>query len=335
MKAAVVNGPSGPEVLRIENRPVPIPRAGEVLIRVKAFGLNRSELFTRQDHSPGVSFPRVLGVEATGLVAEAPRVRARARTDGRDGDGRLGAQVRQRLPFRRVRSISPARDRGGGRSCRAHPLKSARPPSSSASSLDGGRQLTVAREDGVDFYGWHSPLGEKTHETTGETVGSGSGYREAFASRRCAVVTTGFYEWPPVKGNAPTFYHRADDGLVLLGDLSQRPKGGDTHARFTVLTTKPNALVARVHDRMPLILPVRRLDEWLGAEPADAVGLIGPAPEDALVATAVSKHVNSVRNDDPECVLPAERGPELTLQRTASRRSEQGSADLRNGVLGA
>ena len=136
----------------------------------------------------------------------------------------------------------------------------------------------------------------------GENVGSGAGYRGAFASRRCAVVTDGFYEWPG-KGLAPFLFRRADDGLVLLGGLFQRPKGDEVHPRFTVLTTRPNALVARVHDRMPVILPVERLDQWLTAEPAEAVALIGPAPEDALVATAVSKHVNRVRNDDPECVV--------------------------------
>ena len=72
MKAAVIHEPGGPEVLKIESRAIPIPQAGEVLIRVKAFGLNRSELFTRQDLSPGVVFPRVLGIEAVGLVEEAP-----------------------------------------------------------------------------------------------------------------------------------------------------------------------------------------------------------------------------------------------------------------------
>lgn len=140
----------------------------------------------------------------------------------------------------------------------------------------------------------------------GENVGRGAGYRDAFTSRRCAVVTDGFYEWPPPKGSAPTFYHRADDGLVLLGGLFQRPNGADTHARFTVITTRPNALVARVHDRMPLILPVERLDEWLDAGPADAARMIGPAPEGALVAAPVSKHVNSPRNDDQLCVAPTE-----------------------------
>ncbi len=72
MKAAVIYGPGGPDVLKIESRPIPTPKRGEVLIRVKAFGLNRSELFTRQGLSPGVKFPRILGIEAAGLVEQAP-----------------------------------------------------------------------------------------------------------------------------------------------------------------------------------------------------------------------------------------------------------------------
>jgi len=72
MKAAVIYEPGLPEVLKIERWPVPKPDRGEVLIRVKAFGLNRSELFTRQGYSPGVRFPRILGIEAVGLVEEAP-----------------------------------------------------------------------------------------------------------------------------------------------------------------------------------------------------------------------------------------------------------------------
>ena len=57
MKAAVIREPGAPEVLKIENLPIPAPKQGEVLIRVKACGLNRSELFTRQGHSPDVKFP--------------------------------------------------------------------------------------------------------------------------------------------------------------------------------------------------------------------------------------------------------------------------------------
>src|SRR5271170_6923655 len=72
MKAAVIHEAGGPEVFKIEDLPIPAPKSGEVLIRVKAFGLNRSELFTRQGHSPSVKFPRVLGIEATGVVEAAP-----------------------------------------------------------------------------------------------------------------------------------------------------------------------------------------------------------------------------------------------------------------------
>jgi NADPH:quinone reductase-like Zn-dependent oxidoreductase len=73
MKAVVIHQPGGPEVLRVESIPIPAPQAGQVLIRVKAFGINRSEMFTRQGHSPGVKFPRVLGIEAVGVVEKAPR----------------------------------------------------------------------------------------------------------------------------------------------------------------------------------------------------------------------------------------------------------------------
>jgi NADPH:quinone reductase-like Zn-dependent oxidoreductase len=72
MKAAVIYKAGGPEVLEIESRPIPTPKNGQVLIRIKAFGLNRSELFTRQGHSPNVKFPRILGIEAVGLIEQAP-----------------------------------------------------------------------------------------------------------------------------------------------------------------------------------------------------------------------------------------------------------------------
>jgi NADPH:quinone reductase-like Zn-dependent oxidoreductase len=71
MKAVVIHQAGGPEVLNLENRPIPALKPGWVLIRVRAFGLNRSELFTRQGHSPNVQFPRILGIEAVGEIVEA------------------------------------------------------------------------------------------------------------------------------------------------------------------------------------------------------------------------------------------------------------------------
>jgi NADPH:quinone reductase-like Zn-dependent oxidoreductase len=69
MRAAVCVRAGGPEVLEIHERPVPAVREGWSLVQVKGAGLNRSELRTRQGHSPSVTFPRVLGIECVGVVA--------------------------------------------------------------------------------------------------------------------------------------------------------------------------------------------------------------------------------------------------------------------------
>jgi len=69
MRAAVCAGAGGPEVLELRELPVPAVREGWSLVQVKGAGLNRSELRTRQGHSPNVTFPRVLGIECVGIVA--------------------------------------------------------------------------------------------------------------------------------------------------------------------------------------------------------------------------------------------------------------------------
>jgi NADPH:quinone reductase-like Zn-dependent oxidoreductase len=72
MRAILLDAPGPPDALTIRELPVPKPAAGWVLIEVKAFGLNRSELHTRQGLASGVTLPRVLGIEAAGVVAQCP-----------------------------------------------------------------------------------------------------------------------------------------------------------------------------------------------------------------------------------------------------------------------
>lgn len=111
MRAVVLDAPGLPEALQIRDRPVPTPQAGQVLIKVRAFGLNRSELHTRLGLSHGVSFPRVLGIEATGTVVACPggeystgqQVAALMGGMGRTFDGGYAeftcVPVRQVVPF--------------------------------------------------------------------------------------------------------------------------------------------------------------------------------------------------------------------------------------------
>jgi NADPH:quinone reductase-like Zn-dependent oxidoreductase len=72
MRAIVLDAPGPTQALVIRELPIPVPPPGWVLIRVRAFGLNRSELHTRLGLAEGVTFPRVLGIEATGVVADCP-----------------------------------------------------------------------------------------------------------------------------------------------------------------------------------------------------------------------------------------------------------------------
>jgi NADPH:quinone reductase-like Zn-dependent oxidoreductase len=111
MKAAVIYEAGRPEVLKIEQRPIPKPKNGEVLIRVNAFGINRSELFTRRGQSPDVKFPRILGIEAVGVVEEAPgnelpkgaTVMTAMGGMGRQFDGRYAEYTR--VPVSQVQAV--------------------------------------------------------------------------------------------------------------------------------------------------------------------------------------------------------------------------------------
>jgi NADPH2:quinone reductase len=111
MIAVVLEGPGPVEALRLTDLPVPVPEPGWVLIEVKATGLNRSELHTRTGLAQGVTFPRVPGIEATGVVAACPggelavgtQVAAMMGGMGRTFDGGYAeytcVPVRQVVPF--------------------------------------------------------------------------------------------------------------------------------------------------------------------------------------------------------------------------------------------
>lgn len=124
-----------------------------------------------------------------------------------------------------------------------------------------------------------------------------------FAHARCLVPVDGFFEWSGDKGaRVPHWFHPAQPHslLLLAGVYGEGPEGFD----FTVLTTKPNAAVAKVHDRMPVVIPTELADQWLRGDQDEALSLVKPAPDDLLVDTVVSTRANSARNDDPECLLP-------------------------------
>ncbi len=150
-----------------------------------------------------------------------------------------------------------------------------------------------------------------------ESAPSRPAFREAFEKRRCIVPADGFFEWSGTKeARRANWYHASDGDLLLFAGLyeSWRNPQADAYQRtFTILTTTANEIVEPVHDRMPVILPPERLDDWLHIPSTDPAAyaksvreLLRPADARVLVASAVSPRVNSVANDDAACLAPAD-----------------------------
>lgn len=93
--------------------------------------------------------------------------------------------------------------------------------------------------------------------------------------------------------------------FCFAGLWEPREREGQSRPTFTILTTTPNEVVAKVHDRMPVIVQPQHFDMWLGkAVPDPAV--FEPFPAEETVAVPVSTRVNSPRNDDASLITPVE-----------------------------
>ena len=143
-----------------------------------------------------------------------------------------------------------------------------------------------------------------------ESAAERPAFREAFRKRRCLIPATGFYEWEKRPGEKPRpWLFRMQDGSVFgfAGLWEPAPEPGG-RATCLILTTEPNGLAEKVHDRMPVILPREAYGAWLDPAADDARALtvlLEPFPDAPMTAYPVSTSVNSPANDDPSCVAPA------------------------------
>ncbi len=166
-------------------------------------------------------------------------------------------------------------------------------------------------------WGFPSPRGPMINARS-ETMHLRPTFREAVWSRRCGVVANGFLEWSGPKGaRQPYWFHRPDNAPFVFAGLyvdDFNPDSGEVSRRFTVLTTRPNPIVATHHDRMPVILDAPGSDAWLRCSPStrtpEAVNelreRLQPIADTWLVSTAVSRRVNDVANDDAQCLAPVD-----------------------------
>lgn len=143
------------------------------------------------------------------------------------------------------------------------------------------------------------------------TVAHNPMFRRAIRQQRCLVPADGFYEWRKQEsGKTPMRFTLNNEGLFAFAGIYEygpATENGQPEASVCILTTRPNALVAPVHDRMPVILRRKLEDLWLNPEvtdPEDLTAAFEPYPVEAMRAYEVGRLVNSPRNDRPECIQP-------------------------------
>lgn len=170
------------------------------------------------------------------------------------------------------------------------------------------RNVTLMRWGLIPFWAKDPSIGAKTINGMSETAATKPAFREAMQKRRCLVPADGFYEWARTgpKEKQPYNFGMADGALFAFAGLWDRWRdaSGNKILSFTILTTRPNALVANIHDRMPAILRREDYEIWLDpgiANPAKVADLLAPFDARQMRKYPVSSRVNSVKNDDPQC----------------------------------
>ena len=143
-----------------------------------------------------------------------------------------------------------------------------------------------------------------------ETIMEKPTYKSAVLLRRCLIPASGFFEWDHSKDTKTPFYFTVKDMEIFsfAGIYATKPDAeGKDLVSFSIITTKPNSLVAPYHDRMPVILDKDEEKTWLDQsldDPAAILPLLDAYPAADMAVHQVGKEVGNSRNDYPELIAP-------------------------------
>ena len=197
------------------------------------------------------------------------------------------------------------------------------PPLLEDYNITPGRDIVVVRiwpETDVLEYGllhWGlTPFWSKTGKTTtplinarAEGIESKPSFRGPFRYRRCLIPVTGFYEWQKRAGANQPFFIRPKDGtLFLLAGIWDHWQGehGQEIESCAIITTVPNTMMAKIHNRMPVILNPQDQQRWLAPQTTQntLLKMLQPYPAKGMEAYPVPNLVNNSRNNGQECIAP-------------------------------
>jgi putative SOS response-associated peptidase YedK len=176
---------------------------------------------------------------------------------------------------------------------------------------DDEQQVKLFRWGLIPFWAKDPTIGNRMINARAETLAQKPSFKTAYQRRRCLVLTDGFYEWRKEAGRrtkTPYFIQLSSGKPFAFAGLWEVWKQEDSPIySCTIITTKPNAVVAPIHNRMPVVLPPSAYDRWLDPDEHHTETLqplLKPYPASDMVAYEVSTVVNNPSNDVPECVEP-------------------------------
>lgn len=177
---------------------------------------------------------------------------------------------------------------------------------------DGTRDLEFMKWGIIPVWAKDKPsFGFKTFNARAETLAEKPMWKKSFATRRCIIPATGFYEWKK-DGSAKTPYHicvLAEPIFSIAGifDEYTDKDTGEVVKTYSIITTEANKMMQPLHDRMPVILPEVLEDDWL--TPTDDLGflesLLTPYDSKKMDAYQVSAEVGNSRNNYPDLIKSA------------------------------
>lgn len=178
---------------------------------------------------------------------------------------------------------------------------------------DGQRALRMYRWGFIPRWSKTMPSGAPLINVRSEGIAQKPAFRDSFHKRRCLVPADGFYEWNKDKTNPDrrpwriVVKDRPAFAFAGLWDAWRDP-AGEIVRSFAIVTTAANAKISGIHDRMPVMLRAEDEDSWLNpasAEP-DLLSLLVPYDQDRIDLFRVGTRVNSVKNDDEQCIAPVD-----------------------------
>ena len=173
---------------------------------------------------------------------------------------------------------------------------------------DGEPEMTIAHWGLVPPWAKDEKIAYKMINARAETIKEKASFKTAVNKHRCLIPADGFYEWKMMSDGSkqPHWFHMEDKRPFSFAGTWEHNGQLDVTS-CAIVTTQANGVVKPYHNRMPVILAEWDYDLWISGNTAlnDALALLRPYDGNDLAVYAVSKAVNSVKNDTPDCIAKA------------------------------